>query len=312
MRIAFAGVAHSHPFTDAETAALHGVTEFVVWDVDDVGRRRAFVERCCAEEVGSLEALLASGPDLAVVTTRPSRTVPTVAAVLDRGIPCLLNKVAASSAAGLHALDEVVRQRGESGFFTSSVLRFAPAVQEFVHEVQGDDILALDVLVRHSITPFLDPLRRWQDDPAGGGGTAVSLGLHGWELAEMLCPGITVAAAVRARSAASTTLSENVLMCRASGGLGELVGIQVIGAEGGDELYRLSINTAHTYRSVTIEPGDDPLRSLGFLECMAAALRMADGAPPPVPWHESRRVLATSIEAATLARQSADDANWIA
>ncbi|WFR70909.1 hypothetical protein P9209_15815 [Prescottella defluvii] len=43
MRIGFAGVAHSHPFSDALSARSFGVDELAVWDPDDHSRRRDFV-----------------------------------------------------------------------------------------------------------------------------------------------------------------------------------------------------------------------------------------------------------------------------
>ncbi|MGH8793778.1 MAG: Gfo/Idh/MocA family protein, partial [Stackebrandtia sp.] len=208
MRIGFAGLAHSHPFTDAATARAQGVEDVVAWS-DDPTRLEAFRRDCDCLAVDSLPALLARRPDAVVATLRPAEVAGVVAAVLDAGVPCFANKVVAATPAQLEALDKAVRGR-EDRFFTASVLRFAPAVRALAAELESAVPVLARAVVRHDISMFLRPERRWQDDPAVGGGTLVSVGLHGVELLDaVLGEGVQAAAAERAVRAVRDTRSED-------------------------------------------------------------------------------------------------------
>jgi len=300
MRIGFAGVAHSHPFSDALSARSFGVQELAVWDPDDHSRRRDFVREWSAIEQHSLADLLAWGPDLVIVTPRPHRITTVVAAVLDHGVACFLNKVPAASTAGLAALDAAVGARSDR-FLTSSVLRFAPGVRALAEELAGQDPIAVHVSVRHSIDIFTTPARQWQDDPNDGGGTAISMGLHAWEMLDaFLDRPVTPLGGVTGRIPGTRTISENTAAFHAVAAGGIPVSVDVVGA-GSGEGYDVTVHTETGVHRMALD-GSDHHRSLGYLDCMQAALAMADGAPSPVPWERSRAVIETTLTAAQLAR----------
>ncbi|MET8796888.1 Gfo/Idh/MocA family oxidoreductase [Nocardia sp. NPDC004568] len=297
MRIGFAGVAHSHPFSDARNARTLGVDELTVWDPDDHSRRADFAREWQATTYESLADLLDREPDAVIVTPRPYRIAPVVAAVLDRGIACFLNKVPAADMAGLDALDAAVGDRA-GRFFTSSVLRFAPGIRALAAELAGAEPIAAHISVRHGIDAFTTAARRWQDDPADGGGTAVSMGLHAWELLDsVLGREVTPLGGVTARIPDSATISENTVALHAVAAGGVPVTVDIVGA-GTGECYEVVVHTEAGIRRVSLGQADD----LGYLDCLRAVLAMADGAPPPVPWARSRAVVRTTLTAAQLAR----------
>ncbi|MGW5382110.1 hypothetical protein [Nocardia sp. NPDC003963] len=300
MRIGFAGVAHSHPFSDARNARTLGVTELAVWDPDDRSRRADFVREQQADTHESLAALLDWEPDVVIVTPRPHRIAPVVAAVLDRGIACFLNKVPAADAAALAALDAAVGDRS-GRFLTCSVLRFAPGIRALAAELGGVEPIAAHISVRHGIDAFTTNERRWQDDPAAGGGTAVSMGLHAWEMLDtVLGREVTPLGGVTSRIPGSATISENVAALHAVAAGGVPVSVDIVGA-GTGECYEVVVHTESGVRRVSLEPPG----SLGYLDCLRAVLAMAEGAPPPVPWPRSRAVVRTTLAAAQLARTGA-------
>ncbi len=302
MRIAFAGVAHSHPFTDAATAKTLGVEDIVVFDADDGERLTAFCRQTYARPCFSLAELLSALPDVVIVTTRPDRTASTVRAILDSGIPCFLNKVGAPSMVKLAALDQAINNR-DKAFFTSSVLRFAPEVRKLEEKTRGLRIEVADVSIQHSIADFLTPERRWQDEPEDGGGTAVSLGLHGWELLDVVLQDhIDVIFASTSKSPSSDTHSENVVaFIGRTRRESTLVTHKVLGL-GNGENYRLSLYGEDFVYKADLS-GLNPVTSLGYLDCMRAVLQLAQGAPPPISWERSRKILKTTIYAAELGRR---------
>ncbi|MFI5717207.1 hypothetical protein [Nocardia sp. NPDC051750] len=295
MRIGFAGVAHSHPFSDARNARSLGVSDLAVWDADDHSRRADFVREWSATEYETLTGLLDWGPDVVIVTPRPRRIAAVVAAVLDRGVACFLNKVPAASPAALADLDAAVGTRS-GRFLTSSVLRFAPGLRAFAGELERP--IAVHVSVRHGIDIFTTPERRWQDDPADGGGTAVSMGLHAWEMLDtVLGHAITPLGGVTAWVPDSRTISENVVTVHALTDGGIPVSVDIVGA-GTDEGYEVVVHTETGVHRISLSGSDD----LGYIDCLRAVLAMAQGAPSPVPWERSRAVVRTTLAAAQLAR----------
>ncbi|WP_228002809.1 hypothetical protein [Nocardia australiensis] len=300
MRIGFAGVAHSHPFSDARNARALGVEELAVWDPDDRLRRGRFVHEWCAVEHDSLAGLLDWRPDVVIVTPRPHRVATVVASVLDHGGVCFLNKVPAANPAGLADLDSAIGDRTER-FLTASVLRFAPAVRALAADLDGLEPIAAHVSVRHGIDAFTTPERRWQDDPNDGGGTAISMGLHAWEMLDaILDRAMTPLGGVTARLPDSRTISENTAAFHAVTADGVPVTVDVVGA-GSGESYEVTVHTESDVHRMTLD-GADHYRTLGYLDCLRAVLAMADGAPAPVTWPRSRAIIETTLSAAQLAR----------
>ena len=301
MRLAFAGLAHSHPFTDAGVARSLGVRDLDAWDGGEPARMVAFRERHPdVEPAPCLDDLLARRPDAVVVTTRPESIAATVAAVLRAGVPCFVNKPAAATAADLDALDRAVRGH-EERFLTSSVLRFAPAVVELAERVARERVVSARASVRHDIAGFLTADRRWQDDPARGGGTLISLGLHGAELLDAAAgPGARVLSATRSVMVHAETASEDVGAVVVGWPDGRIGTIEVAGV-GGDELYEVAVQTEHGVHTARLG-GADWQEALGYRGTMRAVLAMAGGAASPLAWERGRAVLACVTNAAALAR----------
>jgi len=261
----------------------------------------AFRERHAdVEPASGLDELLARRPDAVVVTTRPESIAPTVATVLRAGIACFVNKPAAASAADLDALDRAVRGH-EERFLTSSVLRFAPAVVELAERVAHERVVGARATVRHDIAGFLTADRRWQDDPARGGGTLISLGLHGVELLDATVgPGARVLSATRSVMVHTDTASEDVGAVVVGWPDGRIGTIEVAGL-GGDEVYEVTVQTEHGVHTARLG-GADWQEALGYRGTMRAVLAMAGGAASPLAWERGRAVLACVTNAAALAR----------
>lgn len=302
MRVGFAGVVHSHAFSDATSATEFGHS-IAVWEPQDEARLAAFADEFRPTVTDSLEALLRWSPDLVVVTLRPQWIASTVRHVLQAGVGCFLNKVAAAS---LNALDELsaVVSNSPAPFFTSSVLRFSPVLTDFRRQLDGERVLALALSVRHDISAFLRPERRWQDDPADGGGTAISLGLHAWELAAVLGGSDLAATGGNVYAGGSDTRSEDRAVLTALIAGTTPIAATVLGV-GQVERYEAVAFTPHGTLSVALGDGD-PRTTLGYRVCFAAAIGMVRTGKPPVPWEESRRILETTIRAAAYARSAID------
>ncbi|APU15771.1 MULTISPECIES: hypothetical protein [Actinoalloteichus] len=300
MRIGFLGLAHSHPFTDAGVARSLGVDEVVVWSDEPARLARFRTEHAC-RVAASPAALLAARPDVVVVTVRPAAAADAVGRVLAAGVPCFGNKLLTADQRGLDALDAAVAQAPDR-FLTTSVLRFAPAVAALSARIEPADVLTARAEVAHDIGAFLTPERRWQDVPATGGGTLISVGLHGIEMLDAVlrpATGLAPVAGVGATRMHDTASEDvGVLLLRGPDDLPATVEVVGVGAA---ERYAVTLHT-RTGRVEAVLDGADPLEALGYRGTMRAVLRMAGGAPSEVAWARSRAVLHTAILAAETAR----------
>lgn len=292
--IAFAGLATSHPYTDARTLAGHG--DLAVWEPDRQRLDRFRAEHPDAEVFDDLAGLLAAKPDGVVLTVPTPQVAAALSDVLDRDLPCFVNKPAAATPAQLAALDPVVA-RAPHRVLSTSVLRFAPAFTSFRDElastVDPAEIVAVRAAVRHSVRPWAEGLNPWQDDPDQGGGTLVMMGIHGVELlVALLGPQVAVAGAAAATRRYATLRSEDTAVLALRWADGPIGTVEVIGVTDG-EAYEVTVQTAAGPRSVTLSGGEDAETALGYRGTIAAFLRMIGGEPSPVPWTETRAVLAT-------------------
>lgn len=295
IRVAFAGAAHSHPFADAENLRERGARLVSLWDEDDASMAAEFRRRFSVPERPSLEALLEDEPDVVVATVRTPRAAAVSRALKDAGIPAFFNKTVAADHRGLAAWT------AEAGAprFTTSVLRFAPALTRFVDVLGGVQVHALDIIAQHDITGFLHAHRRWQDDPAGAGGTLVNIGIHAWEMLDVLIPGTRADMfsgwAIRGRSATASELAGTV---RAAAG-DTTVSVMVSGAPGPDR-YAVRALTEHGYR--TLELAIDP-HSLGYGVVADYILALACDRVVPVTEARSHAVYSNTLDAAQVARR---------
>ncbi|NUO55176.1 MAG: Gfo/Idh/MocA family oxidoreductase [Hamadaea sp.] len=299
--IALAGLATSHPYTDARTLAAQSA--LAVWE-PDAGRLARFrAEHPDAEVFDDLTALLDAKPDGVVLTVPTPQVAPALAAILDRDLPCFVNKPAAATAEQLAALDPVV-SRAPHRVLSSSVLRFAPTFEEFRarHAADPAEILAVRATVRHSVRPWAEGLNPWQDDPSAGGGTLVTMGIHGVELlVALLGPEVAVAGAVSAIRRFPTLRSEDTGIIALGWAGGPIGTVEILGATD-DEAYAVTAETADGTHSVTLTSGDDPETALGYRGTIAAFLGMVAGEPSPVRWTETRAVLSVLAAARAMTR----------
>ncbi|SCL45136.1 Predicted dehydrogenase [Micromonospora citrea] len=283
MRIALAGLATSHPYTDART--LRDDAELVVWEPDPQRLARFRAEQPDAVVAPDLAALLATGPD-GVVLTVPTSDVPdALARVLERGLPCFVNKPAAATAAQLDRLEPVVARAPEL-VLTSSVLRFAPEFVAF--DVPREEVLSVRATVRHDVGLWATGYNPWQDDPAIGGGTLVMMGLHGVELlVALLGPAVRLVGAAGAVRRHRGLRSEDTGLLAVQWADGVPGTVEVLGVSDG-EAYEVTVHTAAGERRVVLRGGAD---ELGYRATIDAFVGMVRGGPSPVPWAQTRAVL---------------------
>ncbi|MEV6029847.1 Gfo/Idh/MocA family oxidoreductase [Nonomuraea sp. NPDC052116] len=294
MRIVLAGLATSHPYTDAHTLARHA--ELVVWE-QDPERLRRFTDRHPAAKVaGSLGEALATGPD-GVVLTVPNPQVPeALARVLETGAPCFVNKPAAASRVQLDALDRLAI--GDR-VLSSSVLRFAPAFAGV--RVDPGDVLAVRATVRHDVGLWADGYNAWQDTPGEGGGTMVTMGIHGVELlVALLGPDVRLVGAAGAKRHYQGLRSEDTGVMALRWGSGVTGTVEILGVSEG-EAYTVTVHRRDGSESIVIESGDDPVKGLGYEGTIDAFLSMVRGAPSPVPWEQTRAILDVLVTAREVA-----------
>ncbi|MFF0868904.1 Gfo/Idh/MocA family protein [Nonomuraea sp. NPDC003560] len=290
MRIALAGLATSHPYTDARTLTRHA--ELTVWEPDAERLRRFTEEHPAAKAAGDLDELLTGNPD-GVVLTLPNPHVPAaLARVLETGVPCFVNKPAAATREQLDALRRLpVHDRVMSG----SVLRFAPALAEFRADAQ--DVLSVRATVRHDVGQWADGYNAWQDTPGEGGGTMVTMGIHGVEpLVALLGPDVRLVGAAGTRRHYRTLRSEDTGVLALQWANGIVGTVEILGVSD-DNAYTVTLHGRHGSESIVIESGPDPVHSLGYIRTMEAFLSMVDGAPNPVPWAETLAILDILISA---------------
>ncbi|MBQ0906197.1 Gfo/Idh/MocA family protein [Micromonospora sp. U21] len=283
MRIALAGLATSHPYTDAR--ALRDHADLVVWEPDPQRLARFRAEQPEVAVVPDLAALLATRPD-GVVLTVPTPEVPdALAQVLARGLPCFVNKPAAATLGQLDRLERVV-QRAPELVLTSSVLRFAPDFVAF--DVPRDEVLSVRATVRHDVGLWATGYNPWQDDPAVGGGTLVMMGLHGVELlVALLGPAVRLVGAAGAVRRHRGLRSEDTGLLALQWDDGVLGAVEVLGVSEG-EAYEVTVHTGGGEQRVVLRGGPD---QLGYRATIDAFLGMVRGGPSPVPWAQTRAVL---------------------
>lgn len=289
MLIAFAGLATSHPYTDARNLRARGVPGgFVLWE-GDPGRAETFLaEHPLAARVAEVDELVARGPDAVVVTVTPPEVADVVGAVLDAGLPVMVNKPAAVTSAQLARLDERVRGR-ERLLLTGSVLRFAPAIAKLT-ESERRELLSVRVTVRHDIAWWADGASSWQDAADIGGGIAAVMGVHGFELLDsLLGPGFEVRWVRGSRRHLADLQGPDVVLIGVEWPDGLAAVVEVFGRSD-VESYEIALHRAAGTRVVSLPTaGADPF---GYHGAVDALLAMAAGRDSPVEWSRSRGVLA--------------------
>ncbi|MFD1934030.1 Gfo/Idh/MocA family protein [Nonomuraea mangrovi] len=290
MRIALAGLATSHPYTDARTLARHA--ELVVWEQDPDRLRRFTDEHPGAEVASSLAGLLATAPDGVVLTVPNPQAPQALEAVLETGAPVFMNKPAAASRAQLEALD---RLEITDRVLSSSVLRFAPAFT--AAKIDPEAVLSVRATVRHDVGIWATGYNPWQDTPGEGGGTMVTMGVHGVELlVALLGPQVRLAGAAGAIRHYDGLRSEDTGVMALRWDSGVTGTVEIIGVSE-SEAYTVTVHTREGSSEIVIEGGDDVLKGLGYEGTVEAFLAMVGGAPSPVPWAQTRAILDVLVTA---------------
>lgn len=312
LRVAFAGLAHSHPYTDAENLRAQGALVVAVHDTD-ADAAAAFGERFGAAVVPSPDALTKVGADLVIATPRWDESVSILRAVTgpDAVAPVFVNKTVAATSAQLATFASAVAEAGVP-VGTSSVLRFAPAIVALAEAVAADraagaEVLAVRVHAQHDAAAFRLPGREWQDDPARGGGTLVTVGVHAWEMVDAVLPGavLTAPAGTTRRVAWSPTRSEEAGVVT---GILELRGAPSIPVQAlitgvpGADAYRIEVVTSAAVRAAELDV-DDANEALGFAGLVRALRGAASAGRAVAPWSAAEIVVRNTVVAALAARE---------
>ena len=344
LRVAFAGLAHSHPYTDAGNVRALGAEVVGVHDADPAAAGE-FAARFGGGAVASVEELAQRRPDLVIATPRPHEVAPFLWVLGGGSAPVFVNKVIAATTAQLAEVDRAVAASSVA-VGTSSVLRFAPALTALATSIRPVsirpvefDVLALRVHAQHDNAAFRrcpsdapvalsvaktaaerQEVRReqgtglsdrsWQDDPRQGGGTAVTVGVHAWELIDVLLPGATLVSGsgwTRVRRG-SNTVSEDAAgiegLLRVPGAQREVPLQVLVTGTPGPDAYTLEVVTADGIRSLALDV-DDANTELGFRGLIRALLDAAAHGATVAPWTSARAVVANTIHAAEISRGQA-------
>ncbi|TJV25745.1 MAG: Gfo/Idh/MocA family oxidoreductase, partial [Mesorhizobium sp.] len=192
MKMVLAGSSHWHAEMHLDAARFCGAEIAGIWD-EDAQHARAFATRQHLPFIADFAKILSSPPDAILLMGHPSTIPARARAVIEAGIPLILEKPAASSAAALAVLSELARQHQA---FVSVPLpnRFGPAATAFERlRSQGRAGAVAHCQFRLVNGP---PQRyaadgvAWVVDPAiGGGGALRNLGIHGVNAALGLATG---------------------------------------------------------------------------------------------------------------------------
>lgn len=292
-RVAFIGLMNSHPFMDARNLReLRPGSRFLLLSDGDGPAGEFLAEHPEAQRFSTLLDLVAARPDVALITM-PPRLVPVLTKVLlDAGIPTVITKPAATSAAELELFEAAVAGRGDR-VLTSSILRFAPELAQVPDGTQH-----VHVTVSHHIDYWLEGRSRWQDE---AGGLVPMMGVHAFEILEQLLgPSLTVTGCTTSGRGRGDLASPYFARGTAVAGDALSATFEVDGAAEGQS-YTVEWHEGRPHRLTLGDAGGgDPFGARAMMEHVLA---LADGGPSPLPWERTRAVLAAVAEASALADQ---------
>lgn len=303
--IGFVGLATSHPYTDAGTIVhRHPDASLHVFEPD--GERLAdFIERHPGASVhDSPGSLAAAGLDGVIITTRPPEVAEAVSAFVHIGIPLFINKPAAATLDQLEAVDAVVRPIAHR-VLSASVLRFSAPVRELVARLDRAEVLTARAIVRHDVARWLNGSTDWQDDVRTGGGSIVTIGLHGLELLVcLLGTDFEVVSSMAQVRRLKGLRSEDAAVIGVRWADGILGSIDVVGVAP-SESYGVTFETARGPVSIELPAGDsDPFGYRGAIESFLEMIEAARAGRPvvsPVPWEQTHAILRGIATASALA-----------
>lgn len=288
MKIAYVGLANSHPFTDAEhVVTLRDDVELHIWDEDTWRMRRFVADYPDAAAHRSFDELLANQPDGALITVPPNRVAPLARALLTVGCAVAITKPAATCHDELASLEAAVSGY-EERVLTTSILRFAPDLAAVTGPVEQ-----VHVVAAHDIAYWAAPESRWQDE---AGGLVPMMGAHAFELLEaVLGPTMRVTGCVASKASDLPLTSPDVASGTARNADGMRATFEIDGTVTGQS-YRVEYTDADGRHSIQIgaNGGADPFGSEAMTRHLLA---MADGAPSPLAWDDTAAVLRAVADA---------------
>ncbi len=310
MKIAVVGLAFSHPYTYTQILKRMGHQVSHVWD-DDPTRLAEFAARFGAAPVPSSEAVPPGGVDGVIVTGRLPERIDDALLFVERGTPVYLGKPMVANASQLIRLGAALRRTG-TPLLTTSVLRYAPALRSLRRHLDQErpgTLVAVHGLSGHSIDLYMKEPNVWQDDPARGGGTLITMGVHALE---MLCALV----GYRIRSVSCRTgrrlharsLSEDIAVLTLEWADGLLGTVDVVGGVSG-EFYGVEVYGSDAVLRASIPKGDvrdhrgaaigdaDPWEEFGYAGTMDAFMEMCRTREMPVPLEESEAIMRTLLAA---------------
>lgn len=180
MKLSFLGVSHWHSTMHAEAALAAGATVSVAWDPDMMAAA-AFADKFSCATASSLEDALKDA-DFAVVMGRPFEIADRGLAVMQAGIPLLIEKPIGISAA---ASEPLIAAAERNKAFVAVALPHGLGMMKAVHSLAEAGRLGA---ISHSHFRLINgPPQRYVNDGVswvldrgiGGGGALRNLGIHG-------------------------------------------------------------------------------------------------------------------------------------
>lgn len=303
--IGFVGLATSHPYTDAGTiVGRHPDASLHVFE-PDVERLADFIEQHPGASVhGTPGSLAAAGVDGVIVTTRPPEVAEAVSAFAHLDIPLFINKPASATLDQLAAVDAVVRPIAHR-VLSASVLRFSTPVRELVARLDRAEVLTALAVVRHDVGRWLTGSTDWQDDVRTGGGSIVTIGLHGLELLVcLLGTDFEVVSSMAQVRRLHGLRSEDAAVIGVRWADGILGSIHVVGVAP-SESYGVTFETANGPVAIELPASDsDPFGYRGAIDSFLEMVEAAHVGRPvvsPVPWEQTHAILRGIAMASALA-----------
>jgi predicted dehydrogenase len=319
LRIAVVGLAHSHPYSYTKILQNAGHEVAYVWD-DDAERLARFARDYGATPLDHSSAIPRNEVDGVIVASRLPERIDHVIGCLEMGLPVYSGKPMATGEAQIARLSAAV-QRTETPLLATSVLRYAPALQQLRAYVQSGvlgTLVSIRAVAAHAIKNYMAEPHVWQDDPARGGGTLLSMGVHALEmLSTVVGSDFDTVYCRTGKRFHQESLSEDVALLTLAwqngllgtveivGGVsGEYYGVEIFGSE---KVVHVSLpsGTIQDHRGGSI--GDvDPYVEFGYVGTIAAFLEMCETRTMPVPLEESvaiaRNLLAARASALAIPR----------
>ena len=327
MKVALLGAGHWHAPMHADAARFAGATLCAVWDSDAVAAR-ALADLFDAPAIPSLDQVLATRPDICVTMGHPAEVPALARALIDAGMPMILEKPAAPET---RILREIEARAQAQGVFVAVPLanRLSPAMRGLARSPEdaggGDD--AAPRVAHASFRIVNGPPERYRDDgvpwvldpAAAGGGALRNLGLHGIDCALCLADGpLRVTSAQVARRLHPDEMVEDHALVTLTDAAGALFVIEAgyttpAMQAGGDLEWRVATKGAYLVdrgdsaqwigprglRSLPALPPDERYRA--FMTDTLA--RLADGRPPLVGLSDYVAAMAVIDQAYALAAE---------